>query len=204
MLELHAVTDGTKPVNELIRIILSISEHVDYVHIREKNKRPCEIIHLVEQLLAKGIRREQLVINDRLDVALLTGVQNVHLPGTGLPIKKVKSAFPQIKAGVSVHSLDEAVKAEKDGADYCFFGNVFETNSKKGLPAKGTDLLGKIVGHVNIPIIAIGGITPDNMQKVLEKKASGIAVMSYIFSSKDPESAAKLFRKGEAFSNERF
>jgi thiazole tautomerase (transcriptional regulator TenI) len=201
-MELHAVTDGTKTIDELSEIIISVSNDIDYVHIREKNKRPNEIVHLVEQLLANRVERKKIVINDRLDIALLTGIENVHLPGTGLPVHKVKKTYPNMRIGVSVHSLDEAVKAEKDCADYLFYGNIFETNSKKGLPGRGTKSLKKMVSLVNIPVIAIGGITPNNMQQVLETKVNGIAVMSSIFSAKDPVSVVKRFRKGGIF-NER-
>lgn len=197
LLELHAVTDGKKSIYELKEIICSISDIVDYIHIREKNKSPSEIVQLVEQVVQMGVRKEKLVINDRLDIALLTGVCNVHLPTTGLPIRKVKSMFPEMRVGVSVHSLEEALHAEKGGADYCLFGNVFETNSKVGLAGKGTEALGEIVARLKIPVIGIGGITPDNMQKVFKQNAKGIAVMSYIFSSEHPVRAASLLKNSE-------
>lgn len=193
--ELHAITDGKKTATELVKAILAIADEVDYIHIREKTKQTSEVIQLVEQLLTKGVQNEKLVINDRLDVALLTGIPNVHLPGTGLPVKLVKQKFPEIKVGVSVHSLAEAVIAAEDGADYCLFGHVFPTNSKKGIPGKGTKLLKEIVQKAGIPVLAIGGITPDNMTEVAATKVSGMAVMSAIFSAQNPKQAAKLFRK---------
>lgn len=192
--ELHAVTDGKKPIEKLAEIILSVSDIVDYIHIREKNKTARDIVYLVELLLEKGVRKRKLVINDRLDVALITGIENVHLPISGLPVNKVKSRFPNMRVGVSVHSLEEAFIAKEAGADYCFFGNVFETNSKKGLPGKGVVLLEDIVQEMTVPVIAIGGITLDNMEKVLETNVKGIAVMSYIFSSIDPARDAKLLK----------
>lgn len=193
-MELHAITDGKKTIDELVEIVLSIADIVDYIHIREKNKAPGEIVQLVEQLVEKGVKKEKLVMNDRLDIALLTGICNVHLPTNGLPVRKVKSMFPDMRVGVSAHSMKEVLNAEKEGADYCFFGNVFETNSKKGLAGKGTELLGEIVERLDIPIIGIGGITPNTMQKVIDKKAKGVAVMSYIFSSDDPAKAVKRLK----------
>jgi len=194
-LELHIITDGKKTNEELKEIITSVSAVVDYIHIREKNKSPHEIVALVEELLKAGVPKEKLVINDRLDIALVTGIPNVHLPGKGLPVEKVKTAFPHMKVGVSIHSLEEAERAEEAGADYCLFGHVFETDSKKGLTGRGTGALGVIVEHVKIPVIAIGGITPENAGKVLEKKVRGIAVMSYIFSSKHPKEAATRLKQ---------
>lgn len=199
-LELHAVTDGSKSVEQLADIILSISASVDYVHIREKEKKAGEIIRLIELLIKSGFPNQKLVINDRLDVALVTGIRNVHLPGCGIPVQKVKGAFPDIRTGVSVHSLEEAVTAEKDGADYIMFGHIFQTNCKKGKAPKGVDVLRKITECVKIPVIAIGGIEPGNIKQVLEQRAAGAAVMSYIFSSSDPENAAKLLRRGEKAS----
>lgn len=194
-MELHAVTCGTMPVEELAEVIPHVAQYTDYIHIREKNKPSQEVAILIEQMLANGVNKEKLVINDRLDLALLFGIPNVHLPGSGLPVKKIKQRFPQIRAGVSVHSLAEAKKAEKDGADYCFFGHIFATDSKKRLAPRGTAALGEITRHVNIPVIAIGGITPDNMHLVLEKGVAGIAVMSRIFSAADPKQASWRFRK---------
>ncbi|QBK24682.1 thiazole tautomerase TenI [Ureibacillus thermophilus] len=193
-MELHAITDGKKESRELKEIIISISPVVDYIHIREKNKPPGEIVALIEELLNAGVPKEKLVINDRLDIALLTGIPNVHLPGNGLPAEKVKTAYPHMKVGVSIHSIEKAKNAEKSGADYCFFGHIFETDSKKGMAGRGTDALGEIVEQVKIPVIAIGGITPDNAVKVLEKKVQGIAVMSYIFSANQPKEAATFLK----------
>lgn len=193
-MELHAITDGKKASRELKEIIISIFTLVDYIHIREKNKPSGEIAALVEELLNAGVPKEKLVINDRLDIALLTGIPNVHLPGNGLPVNKVKMAYPHMKVGVSIHSLEEAKGAEKSGADYCFFGHIFETDSKKGMAGRGTDALSEIVEQVKIPVMAIGGITTDNAVKVLEKKVQGIAVMSYIFSANQPKEAATLLK----------
>ncbi|MFC5559363.1 thiazole tautomerase TenI [Ureibacillus thermophilus] len=193
-MELHAITDGKKSIKELKEIITSIADVVDYIHIREKNKSPTEIVALVKELINAGVEKERLVINDRLDIALLTGIRNVHLPGNGLPAVKVKTAYPYMRVGVSVHSVEEAKISEEAGADYCLFGHVFETDSKKGMAGRGTDALGEIVEQVKIPVIAIGGITPDNAVKVLEKKVQGIAVMSYIFSANQPKEAATFLK----------
>ncbi|MBB5150059.1 MULTISPECIES: thiazole tautomerase TenI [Ureibacillus] len=189
-MELHAITDGKKSIKELKEIITSIADVVDYIHIREKSKVPAEIVALVEELIYAGVEKERLVINDRLDIALLTGIRNVHLPANSLPAAKVKTAYPYMRVGVSVHSVEEAKTAEEARADYCLFGHVFETDSKKGLAGRGTNALGKIVEQLQIPVIAIGGITPDNVEQVLEKKVHGIAVMSTIFSSSQPKEAA--------------
>lgn len=191
MLEIHAVTNGKNSSEELVEIILSIADEVDYIHIREKNKKPREIFLMVEELLRRGMNPEKLVINDRLDIAILTGIKNIHLPNASLPVEKVKKIFPHFRVGVSAHSLAEVKRAEADGADYCFFGHIFETGSKQGIPAKGLFTLSKIAETTSIPLIAIGGMTPNRLDEVRQNGAKGVAVMSYIFSAKEPIQAVR-------------
>lgn len=85
----------------------------------------------------------------------------------------------KIVFGVSVHSVHEAIEAEKLGADYLIAGHVFETDCKLGLKGRGIEFIEKICENVSIPVIAIGGIGPDNLQLVLNTKVFGVAVMSY-------------------------
>jgi thiamine-phosphate pyrophosphorylase len=81
--------------------------------------------------------------------------------------------------GVSVHSSEEAIEAEKLGAQYLIAGHVFETECKPGLKARGIEFIQKVCESVKIPVIAIGGITPNNLNEVLNTKVFGVAVMSY-------------------------
>ncbi|MCH3963162.1 MAG: thiamine phosphate synthase [Clostridium sp.] len=83
-----------------------------------------------------------------------------------------------IKIGVSIHSVREAVEVEKSGADYIIAGNIFETGCKPGLEGKGLDFLKKVIEGVDIPVIAIGGIGPSNIEEVLNTGAYGVAIMS--------------------------
>ena len=76
-----------------------------------------------------------------MDIALLRQIPNIHLPSHGLPVKEVKNQFPYMQVGRSVHTLDEAIQAEKDGADYVLYGHCFETNSKRGLAPNGIDTI---------------------------------------------------------------
>lgn len=193
-MEIHAITDGKKTTSELMDIILSIEEYVDYIHIREKNKSAKEIIDLIDQLLQNNCPKEKLIINDRLDVAFMTNLSHVHLPQSSLPVQRVKNRFPQMCVGVSVHSLEEAKRAEQEGAQYVLFGHIFETDSKKGVEPRGITALKQVVESVSIPVVAIGGITLKNVQEVIKAGASGIAVMSYLFSSPHPQDAAKALK----------
>ena len=90
-------------------------------------------------------------------------------------------------AGVSVHSLEEAVFAQNRGAAYITAGHIFPTDCKKGLPPRGVDFLREICAEIQIPVYAIGGITPENVQLVKEAGAAGVCVMSGLMKTGEPE-----------------
>ena len=132
-----------------------------------------------------------LIVNDRADIADIVGADGVHIGDDDLPLFYIKKIYPQLIAGVSVKNIDEAKKAEAEGADYIGAGSVFETSSKSdaGKPI-GVDILAKICNSVKIPVIAIGGITLDNIEKVIETGVKGIAVIGAVSGAKDPLTAA--------------
>ncbi len=127
-----------------------------------------------------------------MDVALVAEIVNIHLPGHGLPVQKVREKFPFLRIGCSVHSIAEASQAEGSGVDYVLYGHVFETTSKPGLAPRGVKELEEIKAKLTIPVYAIGGITPD---RVIDINANGIAVMSGIFSAENPKEAAMHYFK---------
>lgn len=94
-----------------------------------------------------------------------------------------------------MHSLEEALQAEKEDADYVLFGHVFETDCKQGLDGRGVSLLSEIKQRISIPVIAIGGMTPARLREVKQAGSDGIAVMSGIFSSDDPLEAARRYSR---------
>jgi len=112
-----------------------------------------------------------------------------------------------LKAGVSVHTLEDALQAEQKGADYVMFGHIFTTRSKPGLSPRGLDALRAVAHTVKRPVVAIGGIHPHNAKDVVEAGAAGIAVMSALFSAENPQKAARSFHfvhKGEAMEPDPF
>jgi thiamine-phosphate pyrophosphorylase len=138
----------------------------------------------------------RLAINDRLDVALAVGADGVHLAGQSLPVDAaVLLANRRLLVGRSVHGLDEAIQAANAGADYLTFGHVFPTTSHPGLAPRGLDELKTIVEQVDVPVLAIGGITSDNLEDVLATGAAGIAVISAILADADPRWAAARLRE---------
>ncbi|MGG3888344.1 thiazole tautomerase TenI [Metabacillus fastidiosus] len=195
-MEIHVITDGEKTVDELVEVITEFHQEADYIHIREKTKTVKELVQLVTRLIDNGIDKRKLVINDRLDVALMRDIPNIHLPGHSFSIKEVKTNYPEMRVGSSIHSVEEAIQCEAEGADYLLFGHIFATNSKMNLPGRGIQELEKVCRAVNIPVIAIGGITPEKKAEISTAKAAGMAVMSYVLSSDNPKEAARKLKLG--------
>jgi len=149
----------------------AVAGGVDMIQVREKDLAALELLDLVCRVrdIAAGTRCKVLV-NGRLDVALVAGIDGVHLPGDGLPAAQVR---PHVRMlGVSTHTVDEAIQAERDGADYIVFGPVFETPGKI---AVGVEALRRVAEAVRIPVLAIGGITVGNTEAVLHAGAAGVA-----------------------------
>ncbi|KAF1680184.1 thiazole tautomerase TenI [Bacillus mexicanus] len=189
-MELHAITDDRKPVEQLAKAMIAIQNEVDFIHIRERSKSTADILELLRLISDGGVDKRKLVMNERVDIALLSTIHRVQLPSGSFSPKQVRAKFPHLHIGRSVHSLEEALRAEKEDADYVLFGHVFKTDCKKGLEGRGVSLLSDIKQQISIPVIAIGGMTPDRLRDVKQAGADGIAVMSGIFSSADPLEAA--------------
>jgi thiazole tautomerase (transcriptional regulator TenI) len=192
-MKLMAVTDNTRPVNELAEKIIAIKDVIDFVQIREKSKTAREIVTLLDHLQSEGVHKEKIIINDRLDIALCMNIPNLHLPEHGLPIKIVRQLYPHLRVGCSVHSFLQGKAAESDGADYVMFGHCFTTNSKKGIPPRGIDPIIQMKKELSIPVYAIGGIKLNNIPSVQKAQADGIAVMSSIFAADEPYLITKKF-----------
>lgn len=188
-----AVTDDRQSVQDLASKIIGIKDMIDFVQIREKTKTVHEIITLIQYMEEGGVNKDKIILNDRLDIALLMGIKSVHLPEKGLPVKMVKQNFPHLRVGRSVHSYEGAKIAERDGADFCLYGHCFETNSKKGKTPNGIQPILKMKEELKIPVYAIGGITVNKIDTLQQVKADGIAVMSGIFSAEDPFSSTKKY-----------
>ncbi|MBT2639822.1 thiazole tautomerase TenI [Bacillus sp. ISL-39] len=192
--QLHVISDGKLSLKAFAEIAGEVEAFADKFHLREKHRTSREIYQGVELLLKEGIPLQKIVVNDRVDVAWAckTGVQ---LAFHSLPVQVVKEHFPSLPLGCSVHSPEEAQAAAKQGADYLLFGHLFNTHLKDGIPPKGTEALRDVKKGLAIPVIAIGGIKPENVQQVLEAGADGIAVMSGVLQAADPREAAKIFFK---------
>jgi thiamine-phosphate diphosphorylase len=150
------------------------------IQIRQSPLEALALSRLVERALAAiegtGAR---LLVNDRLDVALAAGAHGVHLRGDSMAAARVRAvAPPAFVIGRSVHSVDEAVAAERDGGlDYLLFGTVFPTASKPGAAAAGVETLARACAAVALPVLAIGGMTASTLAPVARAGAAGFAAV---------------------------
>jgi thiamine-phosphate pyrophosphorylase len=182
-MKLCYITDrhALEPLPLLSRVLDAIRAGIDLVQVREKDLGTRPLLALV-QAAAEAARDggTQVIVNDRLDVALAGGAAGVHLGRQSMPARVVRGHVPPgFMVGVSCHSLRDALAAEADGADYIVLGPVFETLSKLryGLPL-GLEKLREAAAQVKIPVLALGGITVANFSDCLSAGAGGIAGIS--------------------------
>lgn len=195
--QLHLITDpAQEPLEQVRRIELAVPHGVDAVHLRLPAASAREVYDLAMVLQGSLVSRGvPLIVNDRIDVALAVNAGGVQVGARGLPLWAVRRMLgPAAPVGVSVHSVDEAAAAERDGATWVTFGHVWETGSHPGEPGRGVEALREVAAAVEIPVIAIGGITTVQIPEALAAGASGTAVISAILAVDDPAEATRTIR----------
>ena len=161
------------------------------VQLREKDMPPFELLRLARRLRRITEGRALLIVNDRVDVAMLADADGVQLGETALDVADVRSLVgPDMLIGRSVHSEVGAVDAECQSADYLVLGTVFESASHPDGRVGGLDLVRKVTQAVGIPVLGIGGITAGNAPGVMDSGASGVAVITAVSMAEDPRTAA--------------
>lgn len=163
------------------------------IQLREKNWDGAKLIS--EGLKIRTMTKEagvMLIVNDRIDVAMALEADGVHVGQRDIPLQWVRKLVgPDVVIGVSTGSLEEAVIAEKGGADYVGVGPVFPTETKKDAEApKGLEMLQDISKAISLPVIGIGGINMDNAADVIRRGAVGAAVVSAVTGADDIARAA--------------
>lgn len=177
---------------------LAIAGGADTIQFRQKEGSTRQMIHVAEQMQALCKRAGvTFIINDRVDVAIASQADGVHLGQDDFPIPLARKLLGEVAIiGGSAGSMEEARKCLLEGADYIGFGPVYPTTSKEDAgPAAGLGLLKQIVKAIPLPIIAIGGITADNTSPVIQTGVHGIAVISAVCCQDDPAEAAKCLRR---------
>ena len=177
---------------------LAIAGGADTIQYRQKSGTTKEMIRVTGQMQAVCRRAGvTFIVNDRLDVALASKTDGIHLGQDDFPIPLARKILGEKAViGGTARTLEEAGQCLRDGADYVGFSPVFTTTSKEDAgPAGGLGLLKQVVMEIPLPIIAIGGITKENTPQVMKTGAYGIAVISAVCCQEDPKEAARVMRK---------
>jgi thiamine-phosphate pyrophosphorylase len=173
----------------------TIAGGADVLQFREKDA-PSRVLYEI----AEEIRRltedagVPFIVNDRVDIALAAGADGVHVGQEDLPATEARRLIgPDRILGVSAASLEEALSAERDGADYIGFGPVFEARGTKPDAAspRGLELLVGVCERCAVPVIAIGGINQGNVDRVIAAGAAGVAVISGVVGARDIAAAVR-------------
>lgn len=151
-----------------------------------------EIGKLCEEYGAKYI------VNDRVDIAMATDADGIHIGQKDMPLEVVRKIIPDKIIGVSCSTLEEAVRAEKGGVDYLGVGPIYRTSTKEdaGRPI-GIETLGEISKKVRLPIVAIGGITIEDVREIIEAGADSVAAISGTVGARTGENVARFVKEIE-------
>jgi thiamine-phosphate pyrophosphorylase len=185
------------------------AEGIDWIQIREKDLsgKDCaaltsEVLRRAAKAAASSANAARILVNDRLDVALSEGAGGVHLGERSLAVAEARrlaassGVDTDFLIGVSCHSAEEAKAAEKEGADYIFFGPVFATPSKTGYGApQGLARLADVCRLASLPVLAIGGVTLENAASCLAAGAMGIAAIRLFQDTQNIRSLVQALRK---------
>lgn len=177
-----------------------IAGGVDMIQVRAKAMSHSQRVELGLAVVSAAFQRGvPVIINDDIDAAFEAGADGVHLgqeDWAAIPRQERTQRLANMRiVGISTHSLEQALAAERDGADYIGVGPVFATATKPGAKPVGPGLIREVSSRVSVPFFAIGGITLDNLDQVLEAGGKRVAVVSAILKAPDVKKAAAAFKK---------
>ena len=192
---LYLITDNNQDGQLLTKVEAALTGGAAIVQYRAKDIRPDDRRKMAEKLKKLCRQHEaRLIINDLPELAHEIDADGVHLGQDDVSIAQARQILGHQKLiGVSTHSVDQALKAEAHGADYIAIGSIFPTGSKDDTQLVGLKTLSMVRKAVRIPVVAIGGITPDGAFEALDAGADAIAVISGIMADTDPARAAKEY-----------
>jgi thiamine-phosphate pyrophosphorylase len=165
------------------------------VQLREKTWPSGRLLPLAERLRERcrnaGVT---FIVNDRLDLALAVDADGVHLGQDDLPPRAARPLLRRsMRLGLSTHSVAQAREAQASGADYVAVGSMFPTATKPDFELVGPELVRNVRPHVHVPLVGIGGVTPENAAEVICAGADGVAVISAVCAADDPAAATQRF-----------
>ncbi|MGQ1890523.1 thiamine phosphate synthase [Thermophagus sp. OGC60D27] len=176
---------------------ICVQNQVAMLQLREKEMSDRELLKIARDLRAitRGTTTS-LVINDRPDIALLCQADYLHLGQDDLPVSEARKIVGPMKIGLSTHSLEQARQALAQEPDYIGFGPIFPTNAKaKPDPPVGTNQLEQVLAISDVPVVAIGGIFPENIGQVIAAGAQNIAMVRHFMQTTDFETNLKQIQK---------
>ncbi len=178
------------------KIETALKAGVDYIQLREKNISSAEYLkraRLLREMTDKY--HTKFIVNDRLDIAMISEADGVHLGQSDIPVADARKILGRDKMiGATAKTVEQAVKAEKEGADYLGSGAWFFTSTKKDAVPITEETYRDILNAVTIPNVAVGGITAENGRKPLECGASGLAISAGILAAEDVAAEVRKLR----------
>ena len=195
---LYAVTDRTwvKDTTLMDQVKEALEGGITFLQLREKHLSKEEFIKEAREM--KELSKEYkvpFVINDNIEVALAVDADGVHIGQDDMSVEEARKLLGEDKIiGVSAHNVEEAIKAQKGGADYLGVGAVCATSTKKDANVVSKEEIKKICHTVEIPVVAIGGIKKENIKTLEVTDVDGVAVVSAIFAAKDIKKDTKQLR----------
>lgn len=197
-ISLYLVTDSTYHSEEsfLHTVEEACRGGVTFLQLREKNKGGKSYLDLAFKVKAITDRYNiSLIIDDRIDVAIACDAAGVHVGAEDIPVKYARKLLGKDKiVGATAKTVENALKAYNDGADYIGTGAIFPTTTKVVTVLTEVSTLNEICEAVPIPVIAIGGLNIDNIDILDNSPVNGIAVVSAIMKSDNPYDSAKALR----------
>ena len=167
------------------------------IQLREKDYSKRDLYHLAMKFRESTTRDGVLlIINDHVDVALAVAADGVHLGREDFPVQAARKLAPELLIGASTRSLDEALQAEKDGADYINIGPIFSTETKEGVNlVLGPETIATIGPQVKVPFTVMGGINEENIEQVLAEGARKVAMVTAITKAADIAAKVKFLKE---------
>ena len=173
---------------------LLVEAGVSTVQLRAKNWAQERVLDAAVAIQAIcSAHAVQFVVNDHADIAAAIGAAGLHLGQDDLPIAEARHIFPG-RIGLSTHDLQQVRQANADGADYIGFGPVFQSDTRQLVPPLGASALASAVQVSDVPVVAIGGIGPAQIETIITSGAQSWAVIGAIFSAQDPRAALQSLR----------
>ena len=198
-IDLYPVTDQALSLGRTDLEVLDglIAGGARIVQLREKHLSKKDFYYLAQEFREKTASAGMLlIINDHIDVALACGADGVHLGQDDLPLEAARKIAPELVIGISTHNLEEALLAQKQGADYINIGPIFATKTKEvSIEPLGPEAIKKIAPKVNIAFTVMGGINSSNIDKILQAGAKRIAVVTAVTKASDISQAVRELRK---------